>query len=87
MVLGELMIDVTPAFGPISWEDQSKYDAVVADLSGTYGYEFINANELLAEVVKQAKTKNANGITNLQITKTYNNGTPIYSIRATCIYK
>lgn len=84
-ILGELMIDVTPAFQEIRWEKREKYDGVIGDLTAVYGYERIGVAELLADVVKQAKELGANGVANLKISKEYAGNTPFYAVRATCI--
>lgn len=85
-ILGELLIDVTPAFKEIRWEKREKYDGVVSDFTAVYGYERIGVAELLADVVRQAKELGANGVSNLKISKEYAGNTPFYAVRATCIY-
>ena len=86
IALGELSIYVTPERKEIRYDDTAMYDAVVEDWYGTsYGYEFIDTSELLADVVKRAKELGANGLSNLEISKVYNGTIPQYTISATCI--
>lgn len=85
VALGELIIDVTPEFKQIRYEKADQYDGVVIDFGGTYGYERINAAELLQDAVETAKGLGANGLSSFRIEKTYAGSTPVYSVRATCL--
>lgn len=83
--LGELIIDVTPEFKEVRYGKEDQYDAVVVDFNGTFGYERIDAAELLQEAVQTAKELGANGLGSFRIEKTYAGSTPVYSVRATCL--
>lgn len=83
--LGELIIDVTPEFKEVRYGKEDQYDAIVMDFGGTFGYERINAAELLQEAVQTAKELGANGLGSFKIEKTYAGNKPVYSVRATCL--
>ena len=83
--LGELMIDVTPEFKQIRYEQREKYDAVVYDLSYIFGYEFIETEELMRMAVDAAKEVGANALSEFRINKEYVGGKPLYSVRGTCL--
>ena len=85
VVLGELLIDVTPEFKEVRYGKEDQYDAIVSDFVGVYGYERIQAAELLQEAVQTAKELGANGLGSFKIEKTYAGNTPVYRVRATCL--
>lgn len=85
VVLGELFIDVTPGFKEVRYGKEGQYDAIVSDFIAVYGYERIQAAELLQEAVETAKGLGSNGLSNFKIEKTYASGAPVYSVRATCL--
>ena len=85
--LGELAMFVIPEFKEIHYYETDEYDAIIYDFDATYGYEFINTNELLLEAVNKAKELGANGISHLKIEKSYVGvqNAPQYSITGICI--